>query len=225
MYSIKKIGRITGILLLIQMAIGILVNVSLLGPLIFTSDFIAKISENADQAIISTLFQILAKTIGVGVAIMLLPTLKKIHRGLAFWYLSFSIILFVISIIDNTVILSLVSFSEEYLKPGAQDVSNLEAIGNILKGTRGWIHMMDLLVASIPLSIFYYVMYISKFVPRILSALCVFSAVLIFINVLWTLFGTGSMYLYMPMAISQLMFITWLIIRGFNGSYKLQEAV
>jgi hypothetical protein len=48
---------------------------------------------------------------------------------------------------------------------------------------------------------------------------------LIFINVLSTIFGTGSMYLYMPMAISQMTFIAWLIIRGFNSTYKLQETV
>ncbi|WP_299213972.1 DUF4386 domain-containing protein [uncultured Aquimarina sp.] len=225
MYSIKKLGRTTGILLLVQMAIGILINVSLLGPLIFTSDFITKISENTNQVLVSVLLLIITKTIGVGVAIMLFSTFKKLHRGFAFWYLSFSVILFVISILDNTIILSLVSFSEQYLKLGVQDTNNLEAIGNILKGTRGWVHMMDLLVASIPLSIFYYLMYMSKFVPRILSVLCFFSAILIFVNVLWTIFGAGSMYLYMPMAISQLMFITWLIIRGFNGSYKLQETV
>jgi len=225
MYSIKKIGRITGVLLLTQMVIGILINVSLLGPLIFTSDFITKISENTNQVLVSVLLLILTKTIGVGVAILLFPTLKKLHRGLAFWYLSFSIILFVISIIDNTIILSLVSFSQEYLKTGMQNIANLEPLGNVLKGTRGWIHMMDIFVASIPLFIFYYLMYISKFVPRILSSLCIFAAILIFVNVLWTIFGTGSMYLYMPMAITQLMFITWLIIRGFNGSYKLQETV
>ncbi|WP_299437723.1 DUF4386 domain-containing protein [uncultured Aquimarina sp.] len=225
MYSIKKIGRITGVLLLLQMVVGILINVSLLGPLIFTSDFITKISENTDQVLASTLLHIVTKTIGIGVAIMLLPTLKKVHESMALWYLSFSIILFVISIIDNTVILSLVSFSEQYQNLSISDTTNLEAFGRVLQETRGWVHMMDILVASIPLSIFYYLMYISKLVPRILSALCVFSAVLIFVNVLWTIFGTGSMYLYMPMALTQLMFVIWLIVKGFNTSHTLQEAV
>lgn len=225
MYSIKKIGRITGVLLLIQMIIGILINVSLLGPLIFTTDFITKISENTNQVLVSVLLLIITKTIGIGVAIMLLPTLKKIYKSMAFWYLSFSIILFVISVIDNTIILSLVSFTEQYQKSSISDVSNLETLGRILQGTRGWVHMMDILIASIPLFIFYYLMYISKLVPRVLSALCVFSAVLIFVNVLWTIFGTGSMYLYMPMALTQFMFIIWLIAKGFKESQKLQETV
>ncbi|WP_298313383.1 DUF4386 domain-containing protein [uncultured Aquimarina sp.] len=225
MYSIKKLGRVTGVLLIIQMAIGMLINISLLGPLIFTSDFITKISENTNQVLISILLIIIIKTIGVGVAIMLFSVFKKLHRGFALWYLCLSVILFVIGILDNAIILSLVSFSEEYFKQGVNNTNNLEAIGSILKGTRGWVHMMDLLVSSISLSIFYYLMYMSKFVPRILSILCFFAAILIFINVLLAFFGTGSMYLYMPMAISQLMFLVWLIIKGFNGTYKLQEAV
>jgi len=225
MYSIKKLGRVTGVLLIIQMAIGMLINISLLGPLIFTSDFITKISENTNQVLISILLIIIIKTIGVGVAIMLFSVFKKLHKGFALWYLCLSVILFVIGILDNTIILSLVSFSEEYFKQGVNNTNNLEAIGSILKGTRGWVHMMDLLVSSISLSIFYYLMYMSKFVPRILSILCFFAAILIFINVLLAFFGTGSMYLYMPMAISQLMFLVWLIIKGFNGTYKLQEAV
>lgn len=225
MYSIKKLGRVTGVLLIIQMAIGMLINISLLGPLIFTSDFITKISENTNQVLISILLIIIIKTIGIGVAIMLFSVFEKLHRGFALWYLCLSVILFVIGILDNTIILSLVSFSEEYFKQGVNNTNNLEAIGSILKGTRGWVHMMDLLVSSISLSIFYYLMYMSKFVPRILSILCFFAAILIFINVLLAFFGTGSMYLYMPMAISQLMFLVWLIIKGFNGTYKLQEAV
>ncbi|WP_299261315.1 DUF4386 domain-containing protein [uncultured Aquimarina sp.] len=225
MYSIKKIGRITGVFLLIQMILGILINVSLLGPLIFVSDFITKISENTNQVLVSVLLIIITKTIGVGVAIMLFPTFKKLNRGMSFWYLSFSVILFVISVIDNTIILSLVSFSEQYQELSVSDANNLETLGKILQGTRGWVHMMDLLVASVPLSIFYYLMFKSRFVPRILSVLCFFAAILIFINVLSTIFGTGSMYLYMPMAISQMTFIAWLIIRGFNSTYKLQETV
>ncbi|AXT53314.1 DUF4386 domain-containing protein [Aquimarina sp. BL5] len=225
MYSIKKLGRVTGVLLIIEMAIGMLINISLLGPLIFTSDFITKISENTNQVLISILLIIIIKTIGVGVAIMLFSVFKKLHRGFALWYLCLSVILFVIGILDNTIILSLVSFSEAYFKQGVNNTNNLEAIGSILKGTRGWVHMMDLLVSSISLSIFYYLMYMSKFVPRILSILCFFAAILIFINVLLAFFGTGSMYLYMPMAISQLMFLVWLIIKGFNGTDKLQEAV
>jgi len=207
------------------MIFGVLINTTLLGPMVFTEDFITQISENTNQVIVSVLLIIVTKTIGIGVAILLFHFIKKVQKNMAFWYLSFSIILFAISIVDSTIILSLVSFGEQYVQLETRDANNLKVLGNVLQGTRGWIHMIDILVACIPLFIFYYIMYISKFVPRVLSALCIFAVILMFANVLWTVFDTGSMYLYMPMGLTQFMFIIWLIVKGFNPPHKLQEVV
>ncbi|WP_109301257.1 DUF4386 domain-containing protein [Aquimarina sp. AU474] len=218
MYSIKKIGRIIGIVFLIQFVMGVLINLYILGPIVFDPDYLTKIIANSNLIIATTLLRFLLSSINIGVAIMLLSIFQKKNRNIAIGYLSFSIIGFTVGVLDNTIILSLLSLSESFTTASSSDISNFQRLGDLFYEIRFWTHMIDMLVGSLFLSTLYYLFYVSKLIPRILSTLGFLAVVIMTANIIWAFFGEGLMILYLPIGLTQLCIAIWLIIKGFNSN-------
>ncbi len=218
MYSIKKIGRIAGIVFLIQFIMGVLINLYILGPIVFDPDYLTNIVANSNLIIATTLLRFLLSSISIGVAIMLLSIFQKKYRSIAIGYLSFSIIGFTVGILDNTVILSLLSLSDSFASASSSDLGNFERLGDLFYEIRFWTHMIDMLIGSFFLSALYYLFYVSKLIPRILSILGFFAVILMTANIIWAFFGEGLMILYLPIGLTQLCIAIWLIIKGFNSN-------
>jgi hypothetical protein len=61
----------------------------------------------------------------------------------------------------------------------------------------------------------YYTLFISKLVPKILAGFGVFASILMFIQILATIFGQKvSSNMMLPIALIQFLFPIWLIIKG-----------
>jgi hypothetical protein len=59
---------------------------------------------------------------------------------------------------------------------------------------------------------------VSKIVPRIISIFGIFAVMLMFVQVLFSIFGKGiSMNMMLPMGLIQLVLPIWLIIKGFSS--------
>ncbi len=222
MKSNKNMGRILGVLLLIHFILGILINQFLLGPIIFTSDFLTNVSANTTQVILSVLLGLIGSALSVGMAVLLLPMFKKCSKGIAFWYLSFSIIGFTVSLIDNTSVLSILSLSQEFVKSEATNVNYFENLGALLYATRWWTHYLDMLIAIFALPVFYYVLYNLKLVPRFISIWGLIGVALMLTGILLTIFDQGThdteMMLLVPLGLNRLFLAIWLLTKGFNSS-------
>ncbi len=211
-----KTGRIIGFLFLAQFILGVLINMFLLGPIIFDEDFLTITSSNTTTVITATLLGIVLSGAGLGIAIILKPFLKAYSNNLALWYLGFTIISFTITIVDNTIILSILSMSKEYVNANIPETEYLQSLGSLLYEMRIWIHMMDMLVGGLSLTVLYYGLYQTKLIPRVLSVLGCIAVIIMLGNVLWSIYDTGLMILYLPVGLVQIGVSIWLIIKGFN---------
>ena len=217
MKSNKKTGRLVGLLFLLIFVTGIIVYQFLQGPLLFSDDFLTATSANSNKIIISTLLLFLSGLMSVVIATVLLPIFKKHSITLAFLYLASSILGFIAISIDNISVLSMLELSLEYTKNETSNSDLLNALGNVFYKKHWWTHYLSLLVSCFPVFILYYTFYVSKLIPKVISIVGIIAVVLMFIELLFSIFGNSiSMNMLVPIGLIQLILPLWLIFKGLN---------
>ena len=135
----------------------------------------------------------------------------------------FCILNFVTLMLDNVSVLAMLEISNSHVGNG--DSNTLQAMGSLLYEKHYWTHYMYLLISCFPVFVLYYGFYISKIVPRVISIFGIFAVILMFIQVLFSIFGQGiSMNMMLPMGLIQLVMPLWLIIKGFNAPLLKEES-
>lgn len=216
MYSNQKAGRVSGVLFLFAFISGVVVFQVLQGPVLFADDFITTTSEHSNQIISSALLGILSGLASIVIAILLLPIFKRYSYYVAFLYLAFCILNFIALMLDNVSVISMLELSNEYVANGNSDT--LQVIGNLVYEKHHWTHYMYLLISCFPVFVLYYGFYVSKIVPRVISIFGMFAALLMFIEILSSIFGNSiSMNMMLPMGLIQLALPIWLMVKGFSS--------
>jgi hypothetical protein len=219
MKSNKKTGRLVGLLFLIIFATGITVYQILQGPVLFSDDFLTATSANSNEIIISILLLFLSGITSVVIAAILLPIFKKYSITLALLYFAFNIVGFIAISIDNISVLSMLELSQEYTKNGTDNSDILKTFGNVFYKRHWWTHYLSLLISCFPVFILYYTLYRSKLIPKIISIVGIIAAILMFVEILSSIFGHSiSMNMLLPIGLIQLFLPLWLIIKGLNSS-------
>ncbi len=217
MKSNKKTGRLVGLLFLLIFATGIAVYQFLQGPVLFSDDFLTTTSANSKEIIISVLLLFLSGLTSIVIATILLPIFKKYSVTLAFLYLAFSILGFIAISIDNISVLSMLELSLEYTKNDTGNSDILNILGNVFYKKHWWSHYLSLLISCFPVFILYYTLYVSKLIPKVISIVGIIAVVLMFIEILFSLFGNSiSMNMLLPIGLIQLTLPLWLIFKGLN---------
>lgn len=221
MNSNRKIAIIAGVLFIIGTVAGLLSVVSVIED----TDYLIKVSANANQVIIGAFFQFIMTAAYVGIAISLYPILRKYNESLALGFVGFRIIAGVFIIIGVISLLLLLTLSQEFVKAGAPDSSYFQTLGGLLRTGRDLVnHVAMILSLSLGGLMFYYLLYQSKLVPRWLSGwglvgttltiLASFLLMFRFIKLMTTIY----MVLNLPMALQEMVLAVWLIVKGFNTS-------
>lgn len=216
MYTNKKAGRISGVLFLFTFISGVVIFQILQGPVLFSDDFLTSTAEHSNQIISSALLGILGGLASIIVATLLLPIFKRHSSYIAFLYLAFCILNFIALMLDNVSVLSMLELSNDYVANGNSDT--MQVLGNLVYEKHHWTHYMYLLVSCFPVFVLYYGFYVSKIVPRVISIIGIFAVLLMFVQVLSSIFEHSiSMNMMLPMGLIQLALPIWLLIKGFSS--------
>lgn len=214
-----KTARIVGALFIVATAAYSLA-VILLDPILGTSDYLANISENENTLIIGTFLVLIDAVAVAGIAIVIYPVLKKHNEVLALGYVGARIgesVLFSVNVITT---LTLLTLSQEFVKAGSLDTSYYQTLGTVLLAAGNWAYLLGLgLAFAISAMILNFVLYQSKLIPRWLSGWGFVGAALVFANYLLASFGINPIeILFLPIAVQEMVFAIWLIVKGFNLS-------
>lgn len=216
MNSNVKVGRISGALLLFVFISGIIIFQFLQGSVLFLDNFLTATSKNSNQIIGSVVLGIFSGIASIIIATMLLPIFKKHNLNLAYLYFAFCILNFIAIMIDNVSVLSMLELSREYVKNGPDN--SLKVLETLVYKKHWWTHYFYLLISCFPAFVLYYTLYLSKLVPRIISVFGVIAVILMFIEMLFSIFGHGiSMNMLLPIALIQLTLPLWLIFKGLKS--------
>lgn len=220
MSSHRKTARIVGLLFLLLLITGI--SGIILRDL---SPSLKDVFENSTQIKISILFDLIASTVAVGIAVLLFPILKKFNYNIALWYFGFSIVGFATIVVSNVSVFSLLTLSEEYVKLGSPDTDYFQTLYVLKLGEYFGAHFMGLIIHTFGASMFYYLLFQSKLLPRFLSVWGLIAITLVLSATLLQIFDRSvRMILYLPNGLLQILIGIWLIVKGFNSSAIVSQS-
>jgi MFS family permease len=223
MESYRKTGIIVGLLFIIATAAPILSGV-FLGSItdvvggISDSDYLNNAYANENQVIIGVIFFSIMAVAVASIAIALYPILKKHNETLALGYVGARIgegIFFAVNVVT---ILTLLTLSKEFVLAGSPDASYYQTLGTLLLSAGDWAYLLGFgLFFTISALILNFILYQSKLIPRWLSVWGFVGGALIFVYYLILPLSISLVeILFLPIAVQEMVFAVWIIVKGFN---------
>lgn len=183
-------------------------------------DYLIHVSANERQIIIGMLIELMWALAVVGIIVTLFPILKKYNETLALGFSSLRFIEAISTIAHILIGLSLLTFSQKYAAAGFPDDAYFQTTGTLFLAARDWSFLIGSgLVWSLSALILNFLLYQKKLIPRWLSVWGFVGAAVSFVNYLPQFFGIDSIeVLFIPIAVQEMVFAVWLIVKGFNSS-------
>jgi hypothetical protein len=183
-------------------------------------DYLGIVYENEMQVIIGMLIELIWALAVVGIPVFLFPILKKYNEPLALGFFSLRFIEALSTIIHSLILLVLLTLSQEFVIAGVLNSSYYQTLGTLLLAAREWVFNIGSgLIWSLSALLLNYILYRSKLIPKWLSGWGLVGALLSFITYLLQFFSIKlTDFLFLPIALQEMVFAVWLIFKGFNSS-------
>jgi Domain of unknown function (DUF4386) len=214
-------ARVAGALL-IAATVASLLSTALLNPVVSGSDYLLKISAHQDRIVAGGFFEIVAAFASAGIAVSLYPVLKRYGESLALGSVGFRLLeggLYLVAAIGTFLLLQV----GQDATPGSPVPSYLRTSGALLLTLRDQAGLAGVLAFYLGASMYYYVFYRSRLIPRWLSGWGLAGTALGALAGLLVLFRvTGYMSapqvaLNLPIGVNEVVLAIWLLVRGFGS--------
>lgn len=183
-------------------------------------DYLVRVSASETLVVIGMVVELIWALAVMGIPVMLFPVLRTYDEASALGFNSLRFAEAICTIVSSLILLTLLTLSQEFAAAGAADASHLQALGSLLLAAREWVFNVGSgVIWSLSAVLLNVVLYLSKLVPRWLSVWGLVGAILSLVTYLVRFFGirlTG--FLFLPIALQEMVFAVWLIVKGFNRS-------
>lgn len=218
MTSAKSAGRLVGMLLIVQLATGLMVPYILLQPV--QANFLDTAAGMADLIRLCVLMLFVGAAVSVGMAVAAWPHVRPRSYGLGLWLLALAVINFTLQLLENTHWLSMLSVSQAYAEAAAADAALFQPLGIVVRAAWKWTHYSHILVVVGWLFTLYCVLFRGAMVPRVLAIIGMVTCMSQFIGITLPVFGGYSMpfptLFGIPLSVANLMLALWLMAKGFK---------
>lgn len=220
--SVKSVGRVVGMLLLVHFAAALIVPFVLLDRVRGSAGLLANAAGSPLQVRVAVLLLFAGSAVAIGVAIAAWPVFRRYSSAMALWLVALAVAGFSLQAVDNGALLSMLSLSQEYANAGAAKAELFQALGVVAGSARKWAHYAYLLVAVSWLFLLYSVLYRFRLVPRALAALGLVGSMLQITGVTMPgLLGYSPLtVLAMPLAPIHITLAIWLMAKGFDEQHR-----
>lgn len=224
MKSAKSAGRTVGILLLLQLAAGLMIPFILMRPLVAGSpSFLTTAAENSFQIRAAVLLSFVGAALTVSLGITMFPVLRRYSSATAILFLVVCVISCTLDAVHSGTVMSMLSLSQQSVSAGATataaaNAGMYELLGMVSASARRWAHAAQLVGIGAWIFVFYLSLFRSALIPRGLAAVGLIGIALQFIGVTMMMFLGYSVIgeMAMPMLPIQIAVAVWLIAKGFN---------
>ena len=204
-----------------------LVAAAALGSVLQGPDALASLAAHETRVTTTAFFELVMAVAVAGVAFMIYPILKQDantpgKQGLALWYVGTRITEGTLFLVGALCLLSLFMLSQEVAKAGAGQPVQYQAAFNVLKTASDYSVVLGQSVFCVGAVMLYYLLYVSRRVPRWLSVSGLIGASLMLVGS-FSLAVTGdsnstvSSIMYAPLGLQEMVLAVWLILKGFNS--------
>jgi hypothetical protein len=227
--SAKSVGRTVGILLLLQLAAGLMLPFILIIPLVAGSPgFLTAAAEHSFQIRAAVLIAFVGSALTVSIGITAFPVLRRYSEATALWFLAVCIISCALDLVHGATVMSMLSLSRQYVTEGAADQGIYQLVGVAVASARRWAHDTQLAAIGGWIILFYSSLLRFGLIPRVLAILGLIGILLQFIGVtLMMLLGYSPIgEMAMPLLPVQITVAVWLMVKGFNEpiTLKIEDA-
>ncbi|MFN0280186.1 MAG: DUF4386 domain-containing protein [Pyrinomonadaceae bacterium] len=221
MRSEISVGRVVGILLLLQMASALVFPFVLIDAL--NRGYPAFLETAAASGVqiragVTLAFLGMALTLALGV--WLYPVLRPHSKSAALWFLAVCAISAALDAVHNASVISMLAAGEKFAASGGADSAVYQAWGAAAASMRRSAHIVQLFTVGAWMATFYVSLWRFRLIPRPLSALGTICVASQFTGVTAMMFlGYPALgYLAIPLAPIHAATATWLIVKGFPSA-------
>ncbi|MFY9820888.1 MAG: DUF4386 domain-containing protein [Thermoanaerobaculia bacterium] len=213
----NRAGRIIGVLIILQMVGGGLVNSVLEAPLFGVPGFLVNAAPHSQQLALAVLIALVAEGLWVGIAVTAFSILWHRSRTMALWLVVLAGVTLAVAVIENVGVMSMVSVSQAYMKASAAAREQIETVRVVVASARNWAHYMGRISDGVTIFVFYLALFRFALIPRVLAGFGLIAVILMLTSVGMPLFGHDVVFpMLAPIGLSQLIVAVWLLTKGFR---------
>jgi hypothetical protein len=224
MEAARRVGRIIGVLIIMQMVGSGIVNFVLEAPLFGAPGFLVNAAPHSGQIGLAVVLGLVTEAMWLGIAVTAFTIVYQRTQRMALWLVALAVVILAAAVVENIGVMSMVSLSEAYAKASAVEREQLQTVRVVVASARNWAHFMARIIDGGAIFVFYAVLYRCALIPRVLAGFGLIAAVLMVTAVGMPLFGHDVVFpMLAPMGVSQLLLALWLIAKGFRSQASMRE--
>jgi hypothetical protein len=208
-----------------------LLSAVLLQPTLDAQDYLTESALDQNRVATALLFDLIMAIAIVAIAPVFYPVLRRSSQRLALGFFAARTIEGVVYLIGIALsLLILVTISQAFVKADASAAADLESLGSVLMHGLDWVNYVVLVIVfSSSALILNVALYQSRLVPRWLSLWGLVGAAAYLLSGVAVMYGleafsTPQTLLMAPLAVQEMVFAVWLIVKGFNSVASTTEA-
>lgn len=221
MASATVAGRGIGVLLLVQMATGLILSFVLMDAVRRGyPSFLDTAASSGALIRTGVAVSVLGAGLTVAIGVWMFRVLDGRNRSLALAFLAVCAVSAAVDLAHGATILSMLSAAEQYTAAAGADVALYQSWGIAAASMRRSVHIAQLIGIGAWIFTFYYSLLRHRLVPRPLALLGIAGIMGQFIGVTLMMFLGNSpiTYLAMPLAPIHALTAIWIIVRGIDTS-------
>lgn len=195
-------------------------------------NYLTQMTANEGKVLTGAFLIFLMSVACAGVGLGLYPIMRKYSFGLAIGTVGFRLIESMTQILTGLNLIVMLALSREFVASGATDTFYFQTIGTIIKSGNEWLSNGVMLITwCISAFMYYAIFYRYRLVPCWISVwglvgitLTIFSSVLVMLGFIPG-FGTVQMIANGPIALQEMVFAVWLIVKGIDSSVPAPNVV
>lgn len=216
-----RVGRTVGILILVQLATGLLTPYIMLVPLTGSpATFLESAARMETQVRLSVLLLLVGGAVPVAASIALWPVVRSHRPRLGLWLGVIAVTNFVLQLVENAHWLWMLSVSQTWAAADSDTGAVLSALAPVVRSAWRWAHYSHILIVVGWLFLFFSLVYRCRLAPRALPAFGMAVCGLHFAGITLPAFAGYRMPLPelfgMPLGLAILLLGGWLVARGFS---------
>jgi hypothetical protein len=215
-----------GALYVVATVAGVMAAVAL-GSLALHPEALTSLVANESRMLTGAFSELVMAVTVAGIAFMLYPLLMRdartpVRQGLAVWYLGSRLTEGAIFLVGVLGLLSLFALSRAAADSGAAAVAQYLPLSAAISAVHQYSFVLGQIVFCVGAAMLYYLLLVTKLVPRWLAVWGLVAVPLILIGKLLVPFtgdpdSVASNVLSAPMGLLEMVLAVWLLFRGFNS--------
>jgi hypothetical protein len=225
MNTYRKTATVVGVIYLAGFVVG-LVGTGLTQSVLGTPDHLSTVTTNSMILALGAILWMIAVAGDAAHGVFMFPILKQHSERLALGYLVSRILDAVFVAVSAIFIVIQIPLGSEFLKAAGTDTGYLQALSTVSAQVNLYAYDFGMITLGLAGLMLNYIFYKAKLVPRWIAVWGLAGYAVIFMGMISEVMGSGlGLVSSIPGGLWEVFIGVWLIVKGFNSSAFVSQAV